>query len=313
MQSYICLGDISSASRTNSEIINCVDSKDASDFKQQTAVLAKEKGNFYFKSGNVDTAIEYYTLAIDLDPDNFLLYSNRSACQQLKMNWDSAISDAKTVIDLNKSFPKGYIHLARSQLQQKLYEDARATIQSAVATLQESADWVTLKSQFDELNSDLTKRIAAANAHTAAQVAEARAKAEELKTKGTQDYQRGSYQDAIRFYSQAIAVFPSEGLYYGNRAASWIMLKEFSRAISDCDLGLAHEASLGDYNKLRARKITALTNLGRLDDAIAIASEVKHKTRTQAFDDQLKSLELLKSNIDLAQKSLENKEYRLVK
>ena len=43
------------------------------------------------------------------------------------------------------------------------------------------------------------------------------------------------------------------GSYYGNRAATWIMLKEFQRAVDDCVTGLTLEKSVGELDKLRQR------------------------------------------------------------
>ena len=39
----------------------------------------KDKGNEAFQAGRNDEAIKYYSQAIDIDPDNHVLYSNRSA------------------------------------------------------------------------------------------------------------------------------------------------------------------------------------------------------------------------------------------
>ena len=43
------------------------------------------------------------------------------------------------------------------------------------------------------------------------------------------------------------------GSYYGNRAATWIMLKEFQRAVDDCVTGLKLEKTIGELDKLRQR------------------------------------------------------------
>ena len=73
-----------------------------------------------------------------------------------------------------------------------------------------------------------------ASSHTAASNAQ---RAEALKERGNVCYRNEEYQDAVRMYSQAIAAYPSNGVYYGNRAAAWMMLKEFKRAVADCAEG----------------------------------------------------------------------------
>ena len=43
-----------------------------------TAEDYKNKGNQEFKEGNYEKAIEQYTLAISMDPQNCIYYSNRA-------------------------------------------------------------------------------------------------------------------------------------------------------------------------------------------------------------------------------------------
>ena len=40
-------------------------------------------------------------------------------------------------------------------------------------------------------------------------------------------YKKEEYQEAIRYYTQALSLQPQEGSYYGNRAAAWLMMKEY--------------------------------------------------------------------------------------
>jgi Flp pilus assembly protein TadD len=48
------------------------------EYKTQ-ANLLKDQGNELFQTGKIQEAILSYTQAIDLDPDNHVFYSNRSA------------------------------------------------------------------------------------------------------------------------------------------------------------------------------------------------------------------------------------------
>lgn len=43
------------------------------------AARLKDQGNEAFKAGDIPLSITYYTQAIDMDPDNHVYYSNRSA------------------------------------------------------------------------------------------------------------------------------------------------------------------------------------------------------------------------------------------
>ena len=66
----------------------------------------KIKGNESLKSNKVDEAIELYTQAIDLDPENHVLYSNRSAAYLLANKYDEALKDAEKTVKLNRDWAK---------------------------------------------------------------------------------------------------------------------------------------------------------------------------------------------------------------
>jgi len=57
-------------------------------------------------------------------------------------------------------------------------------------------------------------------------------KAEAKKNEGNAEFKKGNYTDAIKFYSEAIEIEPSAPIL-SNRAASYIALKKYNRAIDD--------------------------------------------------------------------------------
>jgi hypothetical protein len=67
-----------------------------SDNSTLQALIIKEKGNKAFLAGDFHEAIKLFTLGLEIDPNNFLLYSNRSAAYVgIKVNF----SAMKTVDD----------------------------------------------------------------------------------------------------------------------------------------------------------------------------------------------------------------------
>ncbi|KAF7124771.1 hypothetical protein RHSIM_Rhsim12G0211500 [Rhododendron simsii] len=85
---------------------------------------AKVKGNASFSAGNYADAIRHYTEAIDLSPDNHVLYSNRSAAYASRNQYTEALFDAKKTIKLKPDWPKAFSRLGAAHLGLQNYSDA---------------------------------------------------------------------------------------------------------------------------------------------------------------------------------------------
>jgi len=69
---------------------------------------AKAAGNAAFKAGNYDEAVAQFTTAIEADPTNHVLYSNRSGAYAAKSAFKEALLDANKCIDLKGDWAKGH-------------------------------------------------------------------------------------------------------------------------------------------------------------------------------------------------------------
>ena len=74
----------------------------------ETSAQAKAAGNAAFQAGDFDKAIEHFTAAIEADPTNHVLYSNRSGAQASKTEFTAALLDANKCIDLKPDWAKGH-------------------------------------------------------------------------------------------------------------------------------------------------------------------------------------------------------------
>ncbi|KAG5513636.1 hypothetical protein PMAC_000674 [Pneumocystis sp. 'macacae'] len=68
----------------------------------------RKEANSLFSAKKYEEAIKMYTEAIVLEPENHVLYSNRSACYASLKNFDEALKDALKCIEINPSWAKGW-------------------------------------------------------------------------------------------------------------------------------------------------------------------------------------------------------------
>lgn len=73
-----------------------------------TADELKALGNKAIVAKDFDTAIDKFTEAIALTPENHILYSNRSAAYASKKDWENALKDAEKTTELKVDWPKGW-------------------------------------------------------------------------------------------------------------------------------------------------------------------------------------------------------------
>lgn len=98
------------------------ESKDASEENRspaERAAAVKLRGNKYFKGGKFDLAIQCYTEAIELCPEDnktdlATYYQNRAAAYAQQENSEQVIEDATKAIELNKKYSKAFMKRARA-------------------------------------------------------------------------------------------------------------------------------------------------------------------------------------------------------
>lgn len=85
---------------------------------------AKEKGNELFKKGEYSTAVQHYTEAINRNPDDPKLYSNRAACYTKLAAFDLGLKDCDTCVKLDEKFVKGWIR--KGKILQGMQQQSKA-------------------------------------------------------------------------------------------------------------------------------------------------------------------------------------------
>jgi len=88
--------------------------------------------------------------------------------------------------------------------------------------------------------------------------------AERYKSQGNQALQQGQYKEAIELYTKAIALEPSEPVYFSNRAAAYAALKRWREALDDSQEVVTLKPA---WVKGWVRRGAAFTGLGKHEEA----------------------------------------------
>uniref|UniRef100_A0A7S0BT51 J domain-containing protein n=1 Tax=Rhodosorus marinus TaxID=101924 RepID=A0A7S0BT51_9RHOD len=92
----------------------------------------KNLGNDAYASGRHTHAIAYYTTAIELDPTNAALFSNRAAAYTKIEEFQKAKYDADMCIELRPEWPKGYWRKGTAEIEAQEYKQAVATFEKGL-------------------------------------------------------------------------------------------------------------------------------------------------------------------------------------
>ncbi|PKU36534.1 small glutamine-rich tetratricopeptide repeat-containing protein beta [Limosa lapponica baueri] len=65
-------------------------------------------GNNHMEEENYGAAVDCYTRAIELDPNNAVYYCNRAAAQSKLDNYSEAIKDCERAIAIDPKYSKAY-------------------------------------------------------------------------------------------------------------------------------------------------------------------------------------------------------------
>ena len=90
----------------------------------ETAVSWKEKGNKFVQERQYAEALNCYSKAIELDANDPILYSNRSAMYYNLNYFDNAILDAEMAITLRPTYAKAYLRKGNALEGLKKYKEA---------------------------------------------------------------------------------------------------------------------------------------------------------------------------------------------
>jgi stress-induced-phosphoprotein 1 len=187
--------------------------------KKQLAQEYKDKGNKSFAAEKYSEAISFYSKAIDNDPADHVLYSNRSAAHMGSKDFARALADADQCIKLKSDWSKGYFRKASALMSLNRYNEAVEILNAGL--------------KVDPANADLKKKLEEAKVHAKPIT---KATGLDAKKEGNEHFKLSRYELAIESYNVALATIedPNErSVIYSNKAACYHQLRAYDDVIRD--------------------------------------------------------------------------------
>ena len=94
--------------------------------------------------------------------------------------------------------------------------------------------------------------------------------ADEAKAKGNTAFSAGQFEEAIKHFSEAITLAPSNHVLYSNRSASYASLHKYKEALDDAQKTVELKP---DWVKGYSRLGAAYIGLGKHDEAVKAYSK----------------------------------------
>ena len=196
----------------------------------EAAVAEKNLGNEAYKKKDFATAHSHYDKAIQLDPNNITFYTNKAAAYFEESKYDECIEWCQKAVEVGRETRADY----------KLISKAMARAGNAFQKkddLNEAVNWYG-KAVSEHRDPELVKKVKELEKELKDQEAKAYVNpelAQKEKEQGNEFFKKGDFPNAMRHYNEAVRRDPDNAVLYSNRAACFMKLMEFQRALEDCD------------------------------------------------------------------------------
>ena len=154
------------------------------------------RGRAYLKTGSYDRAIQDFTKSLDLNPDNTVAYWNRGSTHYIKGEFDLAIQDYTKLLELDPDWTYPYV--------------IRGTVHAR-------------KNEVDLAIQDYTKYLDFNNPYNAFV----------NHLRGSAYYSKGELDLAIQDFDKALALDPDHSFSYFSRSLVWLCMSKWTGAESD--------------------------------------------------------------------------------
>jgi len=198
------------------------------------AVEAKNRGNTLFKEGRHNEAIQAYSEAIRLDPNDYAFYTNRATCYSSLNKHQEALADADRAVQLKEDWMKGHYRKGVALFALGRVDEAHTAFKRAHELEPDNLDVAKRLEEADTERKRMVKDARRAQAASAA--AGPNRGFETEKNAGNEFYSQGKYEQAVLSYTRALdaAKQPQDrATVLANRAAANIQMKFYDKVIKE--------------------------------------------------------------------------------
>jgi len=237
--------------------------------------------------------VERYSEALEGTEDAVVL-SNRSATYSQRRRFDKALADADRALKLQPSWPRLYHRRGHALFHLGQYTEAIRAFERGLkidpqdAALQEA---LSKAKEYTELDPDAPppapkprkstpapEASAAGGATGGGSPGAASGSAEDLRQKGNNFFRSGKYSGAVRAYTEALELCPTDSKIWANRAAAQMeLLKDFGKnqTADQIKKNPYYLNSMADLEKSLSIDSTYVKAWARKGQLFNLASEVR--------------------------------------
>ncbi len=263
-------------------------------------VWLNSKGDEFYKRGDIGSAINAYTEALNADSTMIDILSNRAACYLHLRKPDSCIEDCSNALKkLNES-----LEAENNTREEKLVLRKKLLMMLGMANCLKTDNNTALQNfnsvlQIDKDDSVAHQNITYLKAHT---------EVCRLKKEGDINFSEGNIDKAKENYTSALTIDSRHVQCIMNRAACHLASREYAECITDCTIGLEIISSRGKQKSHSSTCPTA--SMKRKWQAILLCRRAAAKQLSEDLDGALDDLNLAKSivrnNDGIDVKSIDN-------
>ncbi|OTB19271.1 hypothetical protein K445DRAFT_192208 [Daldinia sp. EC12] len=260
----------------------------------------KALGNKAIAEKKFDEAIDAFTKAISIDPNNHILYSNRSAAYASKKDWTNALKDAEKTTEIKPDWPRGQELFSDPRMIQVLGVLMGIDMQmggsddipgAAAAGASSGAKEVEEDVEMPDANAADSKSQSKSEPAKAPEpepeldeeeIAKRKAKEEADKEKalGTENYKKRNFDEAIKHYTKAWELY-KDITYLNNLGAAHFEKGDYQACIDACTQAIEEGRKIYADFKMIAKSYARIGTAYEKQGDLAAAIENYQKSLTE--------------------------------